>query len=232
MNYQKIYDQLIYTRKNRILGKDMYYENHHIIPKCLGGNDDIDNIISLTAREHYLAHWLLYKIHKTKELVHAWHCMSRIGKGQESRSINSHLFEYCKIQRKKHLSEQYSGSGNNFYGRKHTEETRNSISKANSGKVYKTEDQIKQWIETVAKKPKSLSHREKIGRKGLMMLQNIHTLEIIRVSKTDERCTSNDWINPRKLNPESKYKCDYCDVVTTKSNLKRWHNEKCKRKNV
>jgi len=37
------------------------YEIHHIIPKSLGGSDNKENLVLLTAREHYIAHWLLYK---------------------------------------------------------------------------------------------------------------------------------------------------------------------------
>ena len=62
MNYKNLYKNLIFTRKNRqkIIGE--YYEKHHIIPKCIGGTDNINNIVYLTGREHYVAHWLLYRI--------------------------------------------------------------------------------------------------------------------------------------------------------------------------
>jgi hypothetical protein len=61
MNYQTHYDKLILRAKNRIL--DGYVEKHHIVPKCLGGSDDIDNLVALTAREHFIAHGLLAKIY-------------------------------------------------------------------------------------------------------------------------------------------------------------------------
>ena len=38
-----------------------YIETHHIIPRCLKGKDTKDNLIKLTLREHFLAHWLLWK---------------------------------------------------------------------------------------------------------------------------------------------------------------------------
>ena len=38
-----------------------YTEIHHIIPRCFNGHDDSDNLIVLTLKEHYLAHWLLWK---------------------------------------------------------------------------------------------------------------------------------------------------------------------------
>jgi hypothetical protein len=40
----------------------MYVEIHHIIPKCAGGDNTCDNLIKLTTREHYLAHWMLSKV--------------------------------------------------------------------------------------------------------------------------------------------------------------------------
>lgn len=229
MNYLKIYQSLINDAKENPKA-DNYKEIHHIVPKCMGGDDSSENLVKLTARQHYLAHWLLYKIYKTSNLVHAWHAMSIVGVGQDERKINSRLFEYCKKERRKILSAKYSGKGNNFYGKTHTEETKKKISNIHHGKVYKTDQQIKKWVEDVAKQPKSEEHKKKIGRKGLVILQHIHTKEIVRVPSTDEKTLSKEWVNPRKLKPETKHKCKHCDMITTSSNIKRWHNDKCKRK--
>lgn len=38
---------------------DGYAEVHHIVPRSLGGSNDADNLIQLTARQHYVAHWML-----------------------------------------------------------------------------------------------------------------------------------------------------------------------------
>lgn len=61
MNYEKIYDELIFRAKSRILKE--YTEKHHIIPVCMGGSDDKSNLVQLTPEEHYIAHQLLVKIH-------------------------------------------------------------------------------------------------------------------------------------------------------------------------
>ncbi len=37
-------------------------EKHHIIPKCLGGTDDIDNLVDLSPKAHFICHWLLTKM--------------------------------------------------------------------------------------------------------------------------------------------------------------------------
>ena len=64
MNYKKIYDQLVEKCRVRGLDKsalDGYFEKHHIVPRCLGGSDEDDNIVLFTAREHIIAHILLWK---------------------------------------------------------------------------------------------------------------------------------------------------------------------------
>ena len=40
----------------------IYYEQHHIIPKCFNGPDIAGNLVLLTAREHFVIHWLLTKM--------------------------------------------------------------------------------------------------------------------------------------------------------------------------
>ena len=60
MNYLKHYDALIMRAQSRII--DGYVEKHHIIPRCMGGTDDVRNIVSLTPEEHFVAHQLLVKM--------------------------------------------------------------------------------------------------------------------------------------------------------------------------
>lgn len=61
MEYLKIYNRIVERATNRnILG---YVEKHHIVPKCLGGENKKSNIVSLTAKEHYICHKLLCEIY-------------------------------------------------------------------------------------------------------------------------------------------------------------------------
>ena len=43
---------------------DTYTEKHHIIPRSLGGSNDIDNLVRLTAKQHFICHKLLTKMFK------------------------------------------------------------------------------------------------------------------------------------------------------------------------
>ena len=75
MNYQNIYNNLIINAKSeyRIKYNGTYYEKHHILPKCLGGDNSFNNLVLLTAKEHYIAHKLLILIYpKNKGLIFAF----------------------------------------------------------------------------------------------------------------------------------------------------------------
>jgi hypothetical protein len=63
MNYKLIYEQLVKHGQGRIMPIEQYCERHHIIPKCMGGGNEEKNMVSLTAREHFIAHKLLVKIY-------------------------------------------------------------------------------------------------------------------------------------------------------------------------
>lgn len=63
MNYTLLYQKLCTRGQQREKIKGVYYEKHHITPKCMGGNNSISNITILTAREHFIVHRLLCKMH-------------------------------------------------------------------------------------------------------------------------------------------------------------------------
>lgn len=95
MDYKKLYNNLILSRYNQKFRKDEYYEKHHIIPRCLGGSDDDTNMISLTYREHFLAHLLLTKIYPdNRRINYALLCMLR--KHTHGRVITSKVYETIK----------------------------------------------------------------------------------------------------------------------------------------
>lgn len=101
MNYKKHYDLLINRAINRTI--DGYTENHHIIPRCMGGIDEKSNLVKLTPEEHYVAHQLLVKIYpEVNGLVFAVLMMS--GKNNHKFMIrNNKTFGWI---RRKHIQKQ------------------------------------------------------------------------------------------------------------------------------
>lgn len=99
MNYLRIYNNIIDKRKiEKPIG---YKERHHIIPYCISKSNEESNLIDLTAREHYICHLLLIKIHKNDKyyykLLNAFLMMNCKSKDQK-RYYNSKLYEYLKIE--------------------------------------------------------------------------------------------------------------------------------------
>lgn len=91
MNYQKLYDKIIDKAKQR---EHTIGENHHILPKCLGGDNSKNNLVLLTYREHFICHWILTKIHPTHSGInYAFLCMIR---NPGYRVINSRFYDIVK----------------------------------------------------------------------------------------------------------------------------------------
>jgi hypothetical protein len=73
---------------------------HHIIPKHMGGTDDVANLVELTVEEHAETHRVLYEQHGKQEDFMAWHML----KGQMGK--DEALFMARSIGGKKPMSEE------------------------------------------------------------------------------------------------------------------------------
>lgn len=84
MNYRKIYNDLIEsaTLRPKIPMLEGYIEKHHIIPRSIGGTNEKSNLVELSAREHFIAHWLLYRIYQntpySQKMAYAFHSMCEL----------------------------------------------------------------------------------------------------------------------------------------------------------
>jgi hypothetical protein len=120
MEYIKIYNQIIERAQNRQL--ESYKEKHHIVPKCLGGTNNRENLVELTAREHFLCHMLLCEMYpKENKLKHALFLMA-IGKQkykEKTYVISSRIYERLKTEYSQMLT-----------GKIQSQETKNKKSKA------------------------------------------------------------------------------------------------------
>jgi hypothetical protein len=115
VNYSLIYERLIEKAKSRT-SLEGYTEKHHVIPKCMGGSDDPNNLVALTPEEHYVAHQLLVKIYPNNSLlVFAAHkmCCGR---------FNNKLYGWLKRKHAlaigKHNSIANKGSNNHCFNMK------------------------------------------------------------------------------------------------------------------
>lgn len=128
--YSKCYFNIIDRAKSRVLDISVYVERHHIVPKSLGGSNEADNIVTLTAREHLLCHRLLIKMtegkFKSKMAFAAWR-MVFMGGNHRRHTVNSRTYESIKLE----MSIARKNSKGSY---KHSIESKEKISKGNKGK--------------------------------------------------------------------------------------------------
>lgn len=251
MNYSKIYQDLIKRGQGRILSA--FTEKHHIIPRCLGGLDNVENLVNLTPEEHYLAHLLLVKIYNTRELIFAANMMCR---GHKGRNNNK---RYGWLKRK--LSESTSGAGNTQFGKKLSDERKRKCSHPREANPFFNK---KHSDETKAKISAKLK-----GKQGLRGLNN-GMFGKHHSDETKQKISNNNpWKGSagngnhplscrngesasffgKKHSEKSKQKmslskkgksinagpqktviCPHCNKEGGISNMKRYHFDNCKRK--
>lgn len=140
--YQDFINNILETRGRFNCG-DEYHEKHHIIPKCMDGTDDEDNLIDLYAKEHFIAHKLLALENKENDkLQYAWWCMCSF-KGYDGKriyDISAEDYEEARIrcseasknrvvseEVKERMRECMSGENNPMYGIKRSDEVKRKI---------------------------------------------------------------------------------------------------------
>lgn len=257
MNYERIYNQIVDRAKTRQL--EGYKERHHIIPRCMGGTDDTDNLVDLTAREHYIVHLLLSNIYPdNRKLIFAcWMLMNAANKYQERNyKVSSRMYEHLKLLKSK-------------IG--HSDQTKQKLRVANLGKK-RTPESIKKGTATRKKRypanPKpyirktddpnykrpeiSEEHKLKISRsnKGKKrsvefkkLMSDIHSdktisdihKERLRIAHTGKVLTTEHKLklSIAKLGkPKPKLTCPICNKIGGEPQMKRWHFENCRYKNL
>lgn len=208
MNYQKIYNDLI-SRAQAREPLSEYKETHHIIPRCMGGSDDKENLVELTGREHFIAHWLLCKIYDTPGLKKAFGLMCLTGKNR-SYKISSQLYELGR----RRLSEA-------AVGREVSIETREKISRALKGRKFTKEHLARM------RKPKTEEAKKNIAAAKVGVLNPMYgTISPTRdVPHTKE---TRDLISLRTKQSIEYPPCPHCGKKVNKGNALRWHYDKCK----
>jgi hypothetical protein len=175
MNHQKLYDSIIKNAllQNRTkLSKNnfnyIYYEEHHIIPKCLNGTNEKENLVLLTAKEHFVCHKLLTYIYiNNRKMICALHKMAfskRYGK-----IVSGRDYEYIRIlfnntpiseeTRNKIINSLIGNTRNK--GKIRSEETKLNLKKRDRSNWKISENGLNN-IKIANSKPKSEIHKNKL----------------------------------------------------------------------
>jgi hypothetical protein len=188
--YTDWYNSIIsYRRNNPATG---YVEKHHIIPKSFGGSNNPDNIVPLTAREHYICHLLLTKMtigtDKTK-MLRAFNAF-KMSNRKNPRNLTAKNYETIR-KNTINLPPSCIGPRDPAIGRK--------ISKSLTGRTQTVESNVKRST-TLSGRVISDAHRENLSKslKG-------------RVSPTKGM--------KFEYKPQPKIQCPHCDRIVSKNNL-------------
>lgn len=130
MSYEDFIQNIIISRGQFGCGEE-YHERHHIIPKCVGGSNDKDNLVDLYAREHFEAHRLLaLENPHVKGLQYAWWCMSAMKNDDTMKRHKCTAEEYEEIKTiySKLRSDSMMGEKHPRYGIPWSEEVKKKIS--------------------------------------------------------------------------------------------------------
>jgi len=158
MDYKIHYVSLMLKAKNRTIADiDGYFEIHHVLPRALGGSDIPENLVVLTAREHFIAHWLLAKMYGGS----MWSALL-LFKGKDNKYHNSRLYEVARKKVAKETSVRRKGV-------KASSETKEKMSKAHIGKKFSEESKQKMSKSRKGKtlKPMSDATKEKLRQANL-----------------------------------------------------------------
>lgn len=197
MNYKKLYDQIIERRREHV--PSGYTESHHVIPKSLGGDDDSNNVVILTAREHFICHYLLTKMYQPTsrewyKMLHAF-CVMNAFDGRE-RYLNSKLYESQKTNFAKCMSIAQTGNKNSQHGTMWIY----NLSCRQSKKIKKTDDIPTGWSrgrvvdfdkfiqrEQERKIEKEQKKRNREALRELKRINQLHLLEEKKKANNRER---------------------------------------------
>lgn len=244
MNYEYHYYRLIETRKilNRKKNNDGFLEKHHVIPKSLGGDNTKTNIVLLTPREHFVAHWLLYKMHtgmNKAKMAYAFFrmCSNNLNQKRDITAtqfvIARNAMTFCKgknnpnrgkrlwtDEQRKQISERQKGKNNSMYGKDPWNKGLIGVTIPwNKGLIGlpgtpHTDEAKKKISESHKGKHKSKEHKEKLRLANLGKTRSLES-----ISKTA------DALRGKSHNIVS---CPHCGKTGGYSAMHRWHFNNCK----
>ena len=149
--YSKLYYKITSNAKQRIT--EGYTELHHIIPQSMGGSNDKENLVELTAREHFICHWLLIKMtdgEDRSKMLYALKGMKAENKYQQryQTKITARVYETYKIEHSINHSKVMKAKNLvpwNKGGVEITDDHRENLRKAALNRPPKSEETKEKW---------------------------------------------------------------------------------------
>lgn len=138
--YEEFINNILESRGRFACG-DEYHERHHIMPKCIGGINDEDNLIDLYAKEHFIAHKLLTQENpNNNKLAYAYLCMAFVkNENHERYEITPEEYEEARKACSQAAKQRFSNPSNHpNYGKHLSQDTKRKISEAHKNPSEET----------------------------------------------------------------------------------------------
>ena len=246
--YNNWYNQIIDRSRNRVL--DGYSESHHIIPQSLGGLDTAENLTNLSAREHFICHWLLVKITVGEDrykMINALRMMRAEKQGQTRYKTKITARVYAKLKEEYSVlqSQKVSGENNPMYGDKfyRSEDGKKRQREAILGdKNGSKQDHARKKIadSKIGKKRDTFSDEWRTNMSMSKQGKNNNRYGVILSSETRKKI--GDKIRGRKQTDEEKARrsaanmgrvkpkklCPHCNQQIAVNTYPRFHGDRCK----
>lgn len=223
-----------------------YTERHHVIPKSLNGTDDKDNLVDLTAREHFICHWLLTKMYTGEaksKMIYALNGMKRNGKFTQRYEtlVTSRVYENLKKEFSIVHSATMKGRDPWNRGIPITEEQREKNRIAATGKKRSAEAIAKAVAKQLGQKRSEetklkMSLASKGKPKGPMSEEN--KLKISQSTKGKSKpvgmgkklsaTVAAQLAAGTHYTQQPKLSCPHCGTQASKARYNTFHGEKCK----
>ena len=213
--YTSVYSKIIERAKKRILSADTYKEQHHIIPKSLGGSDNSDNLVFLTGREHLICHLLLIKMttseHKAKMISAAWSMANLENKEQVRVKLTSRQYSF--------LREQFSKI--------------HSIRMTKNNPMHRA-DVKELHARSILQRGKTLGMTGKShSEKTINLLREKNKGQLVpegkrRAASIFHSNRPNHLVEKYNKVHASTIKCEHCGKLANPGTYARWHGQNCK----
>lgn len=110
MTYHDFIESILTTRGRNGCGEE-YHEEHHIVPKCMGGLNNKDNLIDLFADEHFVAHKLLaFENPDNDALQRAFGTMAHVRRDGRKYQVSEEDYAYIQSQNSRMLKQKWEDS--------------------------------------------------------------------------------------------------------------------------
>jgi hypothetical protein len=208
--YTKAYFNIVENAKTKKYTG--YTEKHHILPKSLGGTNGKNNLVRLSAREHFVCHKLLMRMvtgNARYKMIEAFSYFSNNTK--RKLVFNSRQIE--ELSSANAIASSKRNKGNEFY--KYRKPANENLKKLRAKNAANS-----RWVNNGIEEKFSPEHE------NLVKYSNFFYGRLPEI-KNKMMGLRGPLKVSRVIN---KIECTYCNTMLDPGNFHRWHGEKCKNK--